>query len=156
MKRLQLCHVHAPTPPPVGWVTSGMLCVGLGWLCAHGASLRAAPLLCAHSCRRLFIAALRLMMGQPTRDRIRRCLTRVYALPRMKQALARALGSLMRPRERSGAAISHFLCSGYFFLGGTAYQKNKRDFHFATFVLYFILQVLHEVPSHSQSNTSDR
>lgn len=44
-----------------------------------------APLLCAHSRRRLFIAAARLMMGQPTRDRIRRWLTRVYALPYMKR-----------------------------------------------------------------------
>lgn len=58
-------------------------------------------------------------------------------------------------REKWRCDLSLFM-QWLFFLGGTAYQKNKRDFHFATFVLYFILQVLHEVPSHSQSNTSDR
>lgn len=33
-----------PTPPPVGWITSGMLCVGLAWPCAHQAFVRSTAL----------------------------------------------------------------------------------------------------------------
>lgn len=33
-----------PTPPLVGWITSGMLCVGLAWQCAHQAFVRSTAL----------------------------------------------------------------------------------------------------------------